>query len=91
MSETENEQQNSEQTEIPQEAEAVEAAVEPGEAEPLPEEVPGEAGEEERDAELHPGEQERVVVGARVARRADVPPDVDPVGKAAAGELRDER
>jgi len=47
MSETENEStEQVEATEVPQEAEAVEAAVEPGEAEPLPEEVPGEAGEE---------------------------------------------
>jgi small subunit ribosomal protein S17 len=46
MSETENENQNTEETEIPQEAEAVEASVEPGEAEPLPDEVPAEAAEE---------------------------------------------
>jgi small subunit ribosomal protein S17 len=48
MSETENENQNTEEqaNEIPQEAEAVEAAVEPGEAEPLAEEVPAEAAEE---------------------------------------------
>jgi small subunit ribosomal protein S17 len=48
MSETENENQKTEEqaNEIPQEAEAVEAAVEPGEAEPLAEEVPAEAAEE---------------------------------------------
>ena len=51
MSETENENQNIEDTEVPQEAEAVEAAVEPGEAEPLPEEVPAEAPEEAPPAE----------------------------------------
>jgi small subunit ribosomal protein S17 len=44
MSETENENQNTEDgvTEVPQEAETVEAAVERGEAEPLPGEVPAE-------------------------------------------------
>ena len=48
MSETENENQNPEEqaSEIPQEAEAVEGAVEPGEAEPLPEEVPAEVAQE---------------------------------------------
>ena len=50
MSETENENQNTE-TDIPQEAEAVEAAVQPGEAEPLPEEVPAETPEAAPPAE----------------------------------------
>src|SRR5206468_10293692 len=54
-------------------------------------EAPDETRRQQREPELDRSEQERVVVGARVARRADVPPDVDPVGKAAAGELRDER
>jgi small subunit ribosomal protein S17 len=68
VSETENENQNTEEqgAEVPQEAEAVEAAVEPGEAEPLPEEVPAEAAEEspapeaevaEAPAEDAPGEE----------------------------------
>ena len=54
-------------------------------------EAPGEAREQQRDAELHRGEQERVVLGARVARRADVPADVEPVREAAAGQLGDQR
>src|SRR5207247_3682823 len=54
-------------------------------------EAPGQAREQEREAELHGGKEERVVIGARVARRAEVPPDVEPVGEAPAGELRDER
>ena len=55
MSETENENtEQVEETEIPQEAEAVEAAVEPGEAEPLPEEVPAEAPEAAPPAEEEP-------------------------------------
>ena len=72
MSETENEQQNSEQTEIPQEAEAVEAAVEPGEAEPLPEEVPGEAGEEA------PAEEEAPPPAAAEGEGTEAPPEEEP-------------
>ena len=52
-----------------------------------PHEPPRETGEEERDAELHPGEQERVVVGARVARRGHVAAEVEAMGQAAAGKL----
>jgi len=53
---TEDENQNSEETEIPQEAEAVDAAVEPGEAEPLPEEVPAEAADDAPAAEAEAAE-----------------------------------
>ena len=40
-------------------------------------EAPREAREHQRDADLHAGEQERVVVGVRVARRADAAADVE--------------
>jgi hypothetical protein len=54
-------------------------------------ETPGEPGEEQRDADLDRSEQERVVARARVARRRDVPADIEAVGEAAADELCDER
>ena len=54
-------------------------------------EAPGEAREHQRDADLHAGEQERVVVGVRVAHVADAAADVEAMREAAAGELRDER
>ena len=47
--------------------------------------------EHQRDPELHDAEQDRVVVGAGVARRADVTTEVEPVRETAAGELGDER
>ncbi len=56
-----------------------------------PDEAPGKPGEQQRDEKLHGREQERVVVGARVARRADVPPDIEPVREAAAYELGQQR
>ena len=76
MSETENENQNTEEqaNEIPQEAEAVEAAVEPGEAEPLPEEVPAEAAEESPAPE------------AEVAETQEAPAEEAPAEEAPAEE-----
>src|SRR5207247_7764514 len=56
-----------------------------------PHEPPGEPSQEERDADLHEGHEERVVVRAGVARRLDVAPDVDPMRETAADELGDER
>jgi hypothetical protein len=53
--------------------------------------TPGEPGEQERNPDLDPREQERVVVRARVAGRRDVPTNVQSVGEASAYELRDER
>ena len=53
--------------------------------------APREPREHQRDADLHAGEQERVVVGVRVADAADVAADVEPVRQAAPGELGDER
>ena len=54
-------------------------------------EAPGQAREQERDAELHGGEQERVVVGTRVARRGHVLAHVETVRQAPADELGNER
>ena len=53
--------------------------------------TPGKPGEQQRDPDLDPREQERIVVRARVVGRRDVPTDVQPVGEASAYELRDER
>src|SRR5919204_312755 len=54
-------------------------------------EAPWEPWEQERDSALYGSGQERVVVGAGIARRRDVPADVEPMGQAAADELDDER
>ena len=54
-------------------------------------EPPGHAGEHERHADLHAGEEERVVVGVAVAHRPDVATDVEAVGEATAEELGTER
>ena len=56
-----------------------------------PDEPPGQTREQERDSELHRYEQERVVVGARVARGGDVTADVEPVNEAPPRELGDQR
>ena len=57
---------------------------------PCANEAPGQGGEHERDADLHPGEQERVVVRARIAGGGDVAADVEPVSEAPSHELGDE-
>ncbi len=54
-------------------------------------EPPRHASEHERNADLHPGKEERVIVGVPVAHRPDVPADVESVREATAQELRDER
>jgi hypothetical protein len=54
-------------------------------------EAPGDAGEHQSRADLHRGEQERVVLGVRVADAADVPPDVEAVREAAPRKLGDQR
>jgi hypothetical protein len=53
-------------------------------------EAPRESSKQQRDADLHRGEQKRVVLGARVGGRLDVPADVDAVRQRAACELRDQ-
>jgi len=90
MSETENENQNSEETEIPQEAEAVEAAVEPGEAEPLPEEVPAEAAEEAPAAEAETPEAPAAETETpeAPAEEAAPPPEEEPPPAAAEKKKR---
>ena len=55
------------------------------------EQAPEQPGEQQRDRTLHDAEQDRVVIGPRVARRGDVAAEVEPVGQAAADELGDER
>ena len=45
--------------------------------------------QQERNADLHRREQDRVVVRARIGRRADMAADVEAVRQAPAGQLRD--
>src|SRR5262249_46367168 len=53
-------------------------------------EAPRQTREHQGHPHLHGGEQEWVVVGARIRRR-DVAPEIEPVREAAADELRAER
>jgi hypothetical protein len=49
--------------------------------------APEQPPEKQRDSALHDREQHRVVVGVRVARRRDVPTEVDLVRQATADEF----
>jgi small subunit ribosomal protein S17 len=73
VSETENQNSEEHAGEIPQEAEAVEAAVEPGEAEPLPEEVPAEAAGEPPTPEAEAAEAPPAEAPAAEAPAAEAP------------------
>jgi hypothetical protein len=54
-------------------------------------ESPRETRQEQRDRNLDPSKQERVVVRARVSGCRDVAADIKPMSQAAAGELGDQR